>query len=69
MHGIDTSIPHFFYRVRGTRFVVTQEIVSEVLHVPRVAHPDYPSCEGMRTVSKDELSSRFCETPSSWGDR
>ena len=69
MHGIDTSIPHFFSRVRGTRFVVTQEIISEVLHVPRVAHPDYPSCEGMRTVSKDELSSRFCETPSSWGDR
>ena len=69
MHGIDTSIPHFFSRVRGTRFVVTQEIVSEVLHVPRVAHPDYPSCKRMRTVSKDELSSRFCETPSSWGDR
>ena len=69
MHEIDTSIPHFFSCIRGTRFVVTQEIVSEVLHVPRVAHPDYPSYERMRTVSKDELSSRFCETPSSWSDR
>ena len=31
-------------------------------------HPDYPSCDCLRTMSKDELSSRFCETPSSWGD-
>ena len=48
--------------------VVTPDIVSEVLHVPRVAHPDYPSCDCLRTVSKDELLSLFCETPSSWGD-
>ena len=44
-------------------------IVSKVLHVPRVAHPDYPSCDRLRTVSKDKLSFLFCETPSSWGDR
>ena len=42
MHGINTSIPHFFSRVRGTRIVVTPDIVSEVLHVLKVAHPDYP---------------------------
>ena len=65
MHGIDTSVPHFFSRIRGTRIVVTLEIVFEVLQVPRVAHPDYPSCNCLQTVSKDELSSRFCETPSS----
>ena len=65
MHRIDTSIPHFFFYVRGMRIVVTSEIVSEVLHVPRVAHPDYPGCEHLKTVSKDELLSRFCETPSS----
>ena len=40
-----------------------------MLHVPRVTHPDYPGCDRLRTVSKDELSSFFCETPSSWGDR
>ena len=68
MHRIDTSIPYFFSRVRGTCIVVTSEIVSEVLHVPKVAHPDYPSCEHLRTVSKDELSSRFYETPSFWGN-
>ena len=65
MHEIDTSVPHFFSRVRGMRIVVTLEIVSEVLHVPRVAHPNYPDCERLRIVSKDELSSRFCKTPSS----
>ena len=40
-----------------------------MLYVPRVAHPDYPSCNRLRIVSKDELSSLFCETPSSWDDR
>ena len=43
--------------------MVTSDIVSEVLHVPRVAHPDYPSCDLLRTVSKDELMSLFSETP------
>ena len=55
MHGFDTSVPHFFSRVRGTHIVVTSDIVSEVLHVPRVAHPDYPDCDHLRTVYKDEL--------------
>ena len=68
MHGFDYSIPQFSTRVRVIHMVVTSEIVSEVLHAPRVAHPDYPSCQCLRTVSKDELSSLFCETPSSWGD-
>ena len=41
---IDTSVPHFFSRIRDTRIVVTPNIVFEVLYVPRVAHPDFPSC-------------------------
>jgi len=68
MHSFDTSIPRFITQVRGTRIVVTPEIVSEILHVPRVSHPDYPTCPRLRTVSKDELLSLFCETPSSWGE-
>ena len=68
MHEFDTSVSHFFSRVRGTCIVVTPDIVSEVLHVPRVAHPDYPDCDHLRTMSKEELSSLFYETPSSWGD-
>ena len=47
--------------------VVTPGIVFEVLHVLRVAHLDYPSYERLRTVSINELSSLFYETPSSWG--
>ena len=37
MHGFDYSIPHFVTRVWGTSIIVTPDIVSEVLHVPRVA--------------------------------
>ena len=49
--------------------VVTLDIVSEVLHVPRLVHPNCPGYDRLRTMSKDELLSLFCETPSSWGDR
>ena len=68
MHEFDYSIPKFSICVWGIRMVVTPGIVSEVLHIPRVAHPDYPNSERLMTVSKDELASLFCETPSSWGD-
>ena len=30
---------------------------------------DYPGCERLRTVSKDELKSAFYERPSEWGER
>ena len=62
------SIPQFVTQIQGTRIVVTLEIISEILHVPRVLHPDYPACPRLRIVSKDELLSLFCETPSSWGE-
>ena len=68
-NGFDYSIPHFSIRVLGTCIVVTPDTVSEVLHVLRVAHPDFLGCECLKTVSKDELKSLFCETPSDWGDR
>ena len=42
MHGFDYSIPQFVPCVRGVCMVVTSGIVSEVLHVSRVAHPNYP---------------------------
>ena len=68
MHGIYSLVPLFYICVRGTRIVVTPELVSDVLHVPRVEHPDYPECERLRTVSKVEMMSAFCERPSIWGD-
>ena len=49
--------------------MVTPDIVSDVLHVPRVEHPNYPGCDHLRTLSKDELMSAFYERPSDWGDR
>ena len=34
-----------------------------------VEFSDYPDCERLRTVSKDETISTFCERPADWGDR
>ena len=68
MHGFDFSIPLFSTRIRGTRIVVTSQLVADVLHVLRVKHPDYPGCEHLRTVSKDKMISTFCERPADWGD-
>ena len=61
MHGFDYSVPLFVTRVRGTRIVVTPDIVSDMLLVPRVAHLDYPSCDRLKIVSKDKLISSFCK--------
>ena len=40
-----------------------------MLHVSRVEHPNYPSYEHLRTMSKDEMISAFCECHIDWGDR
>ena len=69
MHRIDHSVPLFFTHVRGTHILVTPQLVVDVLRVPRIEFLDYPSCEHLRTVSKDELMAAFCEHPSDWGDR
>ena len=60
MHGFDYSIPSFSTRVHDIRMVVTPENVFEVLHVPKVAHPNYHGCARLRTVSKEKLTSLFC---------
>ena len=48
--------------------MVTPYIVSDVLRVPRVEHPDYPGCDCLKTMSKDELISSFCNQPPDWGE-
>ena len=68
IHGFDYSTPLFVTRVQSTRIMVTRDLVSDVLRVPRVEHPDYPDCDRLKTVSKEELISSFCERPSDWGD-
>ena len=69
MHRIDRWVPLFFTRVRGTCIPVTLQLVADVLHVPRIEFLDYPSYERLRTVSRDELMSSFCERPTAWGER
>ena len=65
MHEFDYSIRHFITSVQDIRIVVSLELISDVLHVPKVSYPNYPSCPHLRTMSKCELLSLFCETPSS----
>ena len=69
MHAFDSLVPLFSTRVRGTHIVVTPQLVADVLRVPRIEHPNYPRCEHMRIVSKNEMISAFCERPFDWGDR
>ena len=69
MHGIDSSVPLFHTRVRGMCIVVTPQLVVDVLHVSRVEHLNYPGCDRLRIVSKDEMISAFYEHHSAWGDR
>ena len=61
MHEIDRSVPLFFTRVRRTHIPVTPQLVADVLCVLRIELPDYPSCEHLRTMSRDELMSSFYE--------
>ena len=63
MHWIDHSVPLFFTCVRGMRIPVTPQLVTDMLWVPRVEFPNYPSCERLRTVSKDKFKSAFYERP------
>ena len=39
-----------------------------MLRVPRIEFPDYLGCERLRTVSRDEFMSTFCEQPTSSGE-
>ena len=67
IHDIDTSVPQFVSTFRGTLIVVTLDLTSEVLNLPRVAHPDYLRYESLRTMSRDDLISHFYRTPFVWG--
>ena len=69
MHEIDHFIPFFFTCIRGIHIPVTPQLVANVLRIPRIEFPDYPSCERLRTVSRDELMSAFCDRPSAWVER
>ena len=44
IHGIDASVPQFVFTFRGTRIVVTPDLIFEVLYVSSIVHPDYLGC-------------------------
>ena len=67
MHTIDTFVPQFTIIFCGTRIVVTSELISEVLCVLKVDHPDYTNHERLSSISRDELASLFCEKAMLWG--
>ena len=62
MHGIDRSVPLFFTRIRGMCIPITSQVVVDMLRVPRVEFPDYPSCEHLRTVSRMSSNPLFVST-------
>ena len=68
IHTIDTSIPQFTTIFWGTRIIVILKLISEVLHVPRVINPNYPSSPKLKALSRDEFATHFCERLMSWGD-
>ena len=51
---------------QGRSIVVTLNLIFEVLHVLWVALPDYPNYDRLQIMSRDELLSHFCGTPSTW---
>ena len=57
-------IQEFYSNMHGFNFSVP--LFST--YIPRVEHPNYPDCERLRTMSKDEMISAFCEHPTDWGD-
>ena len=67
MHTIDTFVLWVSMVFRGTRIVVTSNFISEVLQVPRVDHPDYPSHRRLSSISRDKLASLFYEKAMLWG--
>ena len=69
IHHIDTSVPRFARTFRGRHIVVTPNLISEVLHVPWVALPNYLDCDHFHTISRDGFLSYFCKTPSCWGGK
>ena len=69
MHGFDHSVPYFVTYVWAISILVTLQLIVDVLRVPRIEFPDYPSYECLRTVSKDKLMFAFCERLSKWGER
>ena len=67
MHAIDIFVPRFSMVFLGTRIIVTLELISEVLRVPRVNRSDYLSHHHLSSIFRDELALLFYEKAMLWG--
>ena len=67
MHAINNSVPRFTMVFWGKRIIVTPELIFEVLCVPRVDCPDYPSHHRFSSISRDEFALLICEEAMLWG--
>ena len=67
MHAINNPVPRFTMVFWGKRIVVTPELIFEVLCVPRVDCPDYPSHHRFSSISRDEFALLICEEAMLWG--
>ena len=67
IHAIDTFVPQFTTVFKGACIVVPLELISEILHVTRVVRSDYPSLPCLRSISRDQLATCFCEMAMVWG--
>ena len=47
---------------------MTPNLITNVLHVPKVACPNYPSHPCLLSIFWYELASHFCERPMLWDD-
>ena len=68
MHAIDTFVPQFTTVFKGTRIVVTLDLLSGIQCVPKVDHLNYPSHSCLCNIPCDELASLFCEKAMVWED-
>ena len=56
-----------YYDIQGTSIIVSSELISEALNVPRVVRSTYPSHPYLHSISRDELAIHFCEMAMVWG--
>ena len=61
IHAIDNSISQFITVFRCICNVVTSKLISEVLHVPKADHLDYPNHHHLFFISRVKLASLLYE--------
>lgn len=61
---VNTFVPMFTTSVQGTCIFVTPKLISELVHVPRVAKSKHPNAPVFASLSLDALATIFYGQPS-----